>query len=254
MVESRKELVGGGEGGSGIERIEKNLKDHIRACLYPDWNNPLERRKNWWCQKETISSGGERNRNTQKGSRQSRLVNFVMGRWRCFSDGFYLLSEIGSEVIHCEGEVDDGGLWREENGPCKYSRTAGNLGLLEALAISAMRCQLGLCPFLPPIMLSYARAGVELVSWKDGMRQSELQHLRMRFSQWSGYLWWQGLGRRMVSREVTEGKWSKDLEERSSRNRESRGLGELSTWRLQEWKLESWYFKGSMNDGQSEQE
>ena len=171
MVESRKELVGGGEGGSGIERIEKNLKDHIRACLYPDWNNPLERRKNWWCQKETISSGGERNRNTQKGSRQSRLVNFVMGRWRCFSDGFYLLSEIGSEVIHCEGEVDDGGLWRE-NGPCKYSRTAGNLGLLEALAISAMRCQLGLCPFLPPIMLSYARAGVELVSWKDGMRQS----------------------------------------------------------------------------------
>ena len=78
----------------------------------------------------------------------------------------------GSEVIHCEGEVDGGGLWREENGPCKYSRTAGNLGLLEALAISAMRCQLGLCPFLPPIMLSYARAGVELVSWKDGMRQS----------------------------------------------------------------------------------
>ena len=47
MVESRKELVGGGEGGSGIEMIEKNLIDHIRACLYPDWNNPLERRKNW---------------------------------------------------------------------------------------------------------------------------------------------------------------------------------------------------------------
>ena len=45
MVESRKELVVEGEGGSGIERIEKNLIDHIRACLYPDWNNPLERRK-----------------------------------------------------------------------------------------------------------------------------------------------------------------------------------------------------------------
>lgn len=128
MVESRKELVGGGEGGSGIERIEKNLIDHIRACLYPDWNNPLERRKNWWCQKETISSGGERNRSTQKGSRQSRLVNFVMGRWRSFSDGFYLLSEIGSEVIHCEGEVDWGGLWQEESGPCKYSRTARKPG------------------------------------------------------------------------------------------------------------------------------
>ena len=45
MVESRKELVGEGEGGSGIERIEKNLINQIRACLYPDWNNPLERRK-----------------------------------------------------------------------------------------------------------------------------------------------------------------------------------------------------------------
>lgn len=47
MCDGRVKKGAGGRRGraGGIGRIEKNLIDHIRACLYPDWNNPLERRK-----------------------------------------------------------------------------------------------------------------------------------------------------------------------------------------------------------------
>lgn len=161
-----------------------------------------------------------------------------MGRWRSFSDGFLFSQWNRKQVIHCEGkwmvEVRD----RRRNGPCKCIGASRKPGATEVLAVQGNGDAIwDCCPFLPPIRLSYARAGVELVSWKDGRDSPSDSTWGWDSSSEEWYLWQLDLGE--WHRRATEGELRVQAQKRAQGQR-VQGLDELSAWEVPRIKLEPW--------------